>query len=59
MIKSARHDKEHAASQATARGDAAAQLWWDQWASDHKEQIAAYNDEVLENGVWSDELRLF
>jgi Post-segregation antitoxin CcdA len=33
--------------------------WWANWARDHSEQIAAYNKDVAENGVWSDGLRTF
>jgi Post-segregation antitoxin CcdA len=33
--------------------------WWEAWASNHKSQIEAYNDDVAQNGLWSDGLRLF
>jgi hypothetical protein len=37
----------------------AASIWWTNWAKSHSEQIEAYNKDVAENGVWSDELRSF
>jgi hypothetical protein len=34
-------------------------VWWANWAKDHSDQIAAYNKDVLEKGIWSDRLRAF
>jgi hypothetical protein len=45
-----RHDKDEHTNAA---------LWWENWARDHENQIKAYNEDVAQNGLWSDGLRLF